>query len=1071
MNPTIVELLMNYAASNSGAGAKAAKAMASVGKWKEVFDSLKGEAKQAFDFISKEWIEMQDIAMKTGRSMAMSREMAMRYDRMLMQSTKDLARQYGITAKEIASFQEEYGKAVGRNVTLTNRQIESMAALSKITDSATAAQLVDDFDKLGLGIQGSTAKIGLMQERAKALGINATKATQTLKDNIKLAASYSFKNGVNDIEKMSLRATSLRMEMNAITNAMDKFMNIEDAITTSANLQMLGGSFAANFANPMGAMYEATADPEAFMKRLEKTIAGKGRYDEKTGTVQFDPVTMMTMREAAKQLGMSVDQLTNPAMASIQNEKVEDELRRSGNLAGWSPEELDAIKNLSRTNVDEKTGKHYVTYMDVNGNPVQRNIEELTKEELQIAQDRQLSEEALFSDVQGIKDILERTLGRARGTTSTKENLEGLGAEWDAFTAQFQNALMTTLSGWFNGNSFQPWDLLKTISYPTGQIDFATHGDEGFGFFNPYAFAEGGVVPHAQLGTIVKGSSTIGDKTPIMANAGEMILNQSEQKGLFDILKTIATTGAMMYGGNRMGKMFGMKGLGTNMALGNILSGGNMGIGGMLGMGGGTILMNRLMGPRLGSPMLGGMPMPGMRRPFTFINPNVIMNGNTIMNGNIDGGSIVDSFGDIADAAGDIADAAELAGKSTKTFSSRLRDLSKRDTFLGRNAKRYFDMGARGRAFRRKANIIRKATGRRFLNSKLISPIAQRYGNWQLQHHLAKMEGKDFMSRFKGSSFVKDIKSLIGSGGVSNAVSPEASTVARAATNTAGTIGKGGKMLGSLAKIGRLAGRGIPILSTALSIGSSIGDMAAASSQYDAQIADIERSGLSEREKARAKDRAAKEKNASYGSSIGGAAGSALGGTLGFALGGPLGAMAGAWLGEKTGSFIGKGIGGLFGGGEEEKLKKEELEKAKAAAGNSEEVVKVLKSIEGKMPTTSSIASNFGLKSPELSSSVLSSLPIVGSMFTGVKALLDNAGGKPAASGPSEIKLNVSGTIKLESNGNFANLDINKLLDNPEFVRKITDVVTRTMKSDGNGGKPKGGNGRGLVKNAAEAGN
>jgi hypothetical protein len=228
---------------------------------------------------------------------------------------------------------------------------------------------------------------------------------------------------------------------------------------------------------------------------------------------------------------------------------------------------------------------------------------------------------------------------------------------------------------------------------------------------------------------------------------------------------------------------------------------------------------------------------------------------------------------------------------------------------------------------------------------------------------------------------------------------------------------------------------------------------------------------MSDMEKARAKDRAAKEKNASYGGSIGGAAGGALGGTLGFALGGPLGAMAGAWLGEKAGSFIGKGIGGLFGGGEEEKLKKEELEKAKASAGNSEEIVKILKSIEGKMPTSSSVSGFFGLKSPELSDIVLKPLQAIGSVFTGVKALSDNVVGKPTASGPSEIKLNVSGTIKLEGNGGFANLDVNKLLENPEFVRKITDVVTRTMKSDGNGGKPKGGNGRGLVKNAAEAGN
>jgi hypothetical protein len=123
------------------------------------------------------------------------------------------------------------------------------------------------------------------------------------------------------------------------------------------------------------------------------------------------------------------------------------------------------------------------------------------------------------------------------------------------------------------------------------------------------------------------------------------------------------------------------------------------------------------------------------------------------------------------------------------------------------------------------------------------------------------------------------------------------------------------------------------------------------------------------------------------------------------------------------------------------------------------------------MPTSSSVSGFFGLKGPELRDIVLKPLQAIGSVFTGVKALSDNVGGKPTASGPSEIKLNVSGTIKLEANGGFANLDVNKLLENPEFVRKITDVVTRTMKSDGNGGKPKGGNGRGLVKNAAEAGN
>jgi hypothetical protein len=346
----------------------------------------------------------------------------------------------------------------------------------------------------------------------------------------------------------------------------------------------------------MGAMFESQADPEAFQKRLLRTIEGKGKYDAKTGAVTFDPVTMRMMKEMAKNLGISVDQLTNPAMASVQNAKVEEELKSLGKWDKWSEVQQEAIKNLSRTNVDEETGKHYVTIRDVNGETQKVNIEDLTADQLKIAQDQQKTEEELFGDVQEIKEILKDTLGRARGTTSTKENIEGLSAEWDAFTAQFQNGLMGTISGWFNGSSFQPWDLLKKASWPTGQMDIGTHANEGIswtdflspfmGGTGPYAFAEGGLVkpiPHAALGTVIQGSSTMGDKTPVLANAGEMILNPREQKGLFDLLKDIATTGLMAYGGNKLGKKFGMKGIGTNMALGNLLSGGNMGIGGMLG--------------------------------------------------------------------------------------------------------------------------------------------------------------------------------------------------------------------------------------------------------------------------------------------------------------------------------------------------------------------------------------------------------------------------------------------------------------------------------------------------------
>lgn len=624
------------AAAGAGGGGVAGAVLYALGKLENIKGGLNaigkgldevgksaGTVKRILGMLGDRWIEMQDIAFKTSRTMAMGRDQAMRYDRLLMQTTKDLARQYGLTAQQIADFQKDYATNTGRNIILTQRQTEEVAALSRITDEATAADLIDSFDKVGIGIARATANIGAMQERAKALGLNSTKAVKTFQQNIKLASSYSFKNGVRDIEKMALKATALRMDMNAIMNAADKFMDIEGAISTSANIQMLGGSFAQQFANPMGAMYEAMADPKEFMNRIERTIAGKGTYEAKTGQVKFDPVTMMQLREMAKQLGMSVDQLTEPAMVKTQNEKIDAEFRRNANYSQFSDIEKEAIRNLSRNNVNEETGQHQITFLDENGREQTVKIEELTKEQLAVAQDRQMTEEAMFNDVQDIKDILERTLGRARGVTSTKENITGLKEEWNSFLSQFQNFYMGMFSGWMNGSSFQPWDAFKGLSGGRwggpGYVDMGTHGTEGFGnvlgdiwdAINP--FAEGGIV-RANAGallppTIVPGDSYAGDRVPVMANSGEMIINQRQQKGLFDFIGDVAKTGLSIFLGNKIGNKLGVKGFGTWNTLGSILGGNGVpDLGGMAGS-----LASLWMGNKL------GLIKPGMMNPMSMI--------------------------------------------------------------------------------------------------------------------------------------------------------------------------------------------------------------------------------------------------------------------------------------------------------------------------------------------------------------------------------------------------------------------------------------------------------------------
>ena len=45
-------------------------------------------------------------------------------------------------------------------------------------------------------------------------------------------------------------------------------------------------------------------------------------------------------------------------------------------------------------------------------------------------------------------------------------------------------------------------------------------------------FAGGGIVPHAANGYFVPGTHYSGDVTPIMANAGELVLTKSQQNSL-----------------------------------------------------------------------------------------------------------------------------------------------------------------------------------------------------------------------------------------------------------------------------------------------------------------------------------------------------------------------------------------------------------------------------------------------------------------------------------------------------------------------------------------------------------
>ena len=1029
-----------------------------IDKYGDVLKQIKSDVNaisRAVDTLKGNWDELNDIAFKTARTMALSREQAEAFNQQLMTSTKELAAQFGITAKEIAEFQKSYAEAVGRNIILTKEQISHMAALSKITDNATAQKLIDEFDKVGAGIARATAYTGRLQERAKALGVSPSKATKMMADNIRLAASYSFRNGVNDIEKMALRASSLRMDMNAVMSATEKFANIEDAITNSANIQLLGGSFAQNFSNPMGAMYEAMADPKGFMDRIEKTIEGKGRYDEKTGTVQFDPVTMVQMREMAKTLGMSVEQLTNPAMAKVQNAKVTQELEASGAKERFGKRELELIQNLSRTNVDEKTGKHFVTLFE-NGEEVQVKISDLTKEQLQLAKDSQLTEEQMFDDVKDIKAILERVHGRARETVSYKEQKEGWSEWWATARADVADIFYKPFAKVFN----------TVTNAVIGKQYFS-----GGGIAKPLHAAEGMVVP---------GDSYSGDKVPAMLNSGEMVLNPMQQKSMFNMISSMALVGGTAYGMNRLGGKMGVGGLGSTMILANALGGEDTGISEIIEAHYLKKFLKSLSPFKKSIEGIGEVAETATEQTDTFgtkfsdfgkkwkgifgdLTKNTRVSTKKFFTtgklGKVTNGiSQASSFikGKTRGAKTSVASYLKTFGKTisektVKPLSSKLTSVTDaiKSTDTAKRLKAFTD-GVKGSSYNRASKRFTTATGQFKKAGEVGGKFAQK---------IVKAKGY-------GQEFSRDIKNLFKSSKAEKAVS-KATEGAKSITSTL----KSSKALGYVGKAGKVLGKVAKPLNAVLSVAGAVGGIAGAKSEYDKKVEELNNKSMSAKDRAIAKDKAEKERNASIGSSVGktagniggwaagAAAGAALGSVVpvvGTAIGGLLGGLLGSHYGEKALGWVGGKVGGMFGGNNAEKIEKPaHAQNGLIVPGNSYtgDKVPVMANSKEMILTQKQQSTLFNAISNPISSAV-KALPDLSSFMKVLPPVaLASAATRAIGGGKTDVNLHVSGTIKLEGSGKSVDFDISKLLDTPEFKRQITDIVTRTWNESSNGGK------------------
>lgn len=292
------------------------------------------------------WGKANHEAMQYARSMGMSAKNANAFlsKTVSWASKNNIGVLFNKTNEELIKMQSKYSEVLGRNVQLTSEQKKNMLAIETFLGEDGMMDIANNLENFGLGMSDSAEFIHEQMSEAAKSGIAASKLTKTIRENIKMAQDYTFKNGLDGLASMAKKAIQLKTDMSLVNGFLEKTATVEGAITTGANLQVLGGNYAVG-ANPLSMLYESLNDTEGMFDRAVNMTKGKVFYNNESGNFEMSGFDRYMMKHAATQMGIDPSKLIDVAFREASLNKIESEARQS--KIGKDEEMVELVKNLA----------------------------------------------------------------------------------------------------------------------------------------------------------------------------------------------------------------------------------------------------------------------------------------------------------------------------------------------------------------------------------------------------------------------------------------------------------------------------------------------------------------------------------------------------------------------------------------------------------------------------------------------------------------------------------------------------------------------------------------------------
>lgn len=330
-------------------------------------------------------------------------------------NTNKIGTNFNVSMEDFLKLRQQFVNGIGRNVGASSKGLTDLAAMSRIFGEQGATEFASKLENFGLSLAESGDRAGKLFAKASKFGISAEKMSKNFLANISKAQDYTFAKGLKGLENMAKRATELKLDMGQAFAFADKVSTVEGAITTAANLQVLGGPFT-QYSDAIQMLQEGLTDPEALQERMVKMFGSMGHFNRQTGEVEVSAFNRQRIKAAAQAAGLDYSNVMEMVFSNARGGEIARQAGGRGIFA--NQDNLNLLKNVGT--IENGVAGAYLTR---NGKQEFVKAQEMTEKDIQelVAMSK--------SDSDNIQDIAKTLRGWDDVISGTKKQIEGAKAQ------------------------------------------------------------------------------------------------------------------------------------------------------------------------------------------------------------------------------------------------------------------------------------------------------------------------------------------------------------------------------------------------------------------------------------------------------------------------------------------------------------------------------------------------------------------------------------------------------------------------------------------------------------------